>query len=152
ELDITVENHGVISLEQRVQELVDVDGAFGRVTFREVVALEHSSNGVLRAELHDFEGRELAEPLGVVADHGAIFIEHLEGLNLIRLRGREDLLAAEGRPKLVTSSRIADKRGEIADEEYDFVAELLKLPHLLHQDRVAEVQVGAGRVEACLDA
>ena len=87
-------------------------------------------------------GVELVEPLGVVADLGLAAVEDLEGLVLVRLRGGADLFAREARARVVRARRVADHRGEVADEEDDLVPELLELPHLLHQDGVAEVQVG----------
>ena len=42
--------------------------------------------------------------------------------------------------------------GKVADQEDDGVAEVLKVLQLAHEHRVAEVQVGRGRVEAGFDA
>ena len=47
---------------------------------------------------------------------------------------------------------VADEGGGVADEEDDGVAELLEVAQLAHEDRVAEVEVGGGGVEAGLDA
>ncbi len=55
------------------------------------------------------------------------------------------------RAQLVPAGGVADHRGEVADDEDDRVPEVLELPHLLHQHGVAEVQIGARRVEAGLD-
>ena len=46
---------------------------------------------------------------------------------------------------------IADHPGEVADHEDDVVAEILQLPQLVELDRVPEVEVGTGRIEALLD-
>jgi len=46
---------------------------------------------------------------------------------------------------------VADHSGEIADEKHDVVPQVLELAHLVQHDRVAQVQVGRGRVEAELD-
>ena len=63
-----------------------------------------------------------------------------------------DLLARHRRTRDVAAGRIADQAGHIADQEDDGVAQVLKMLHLAQQDRVAQVQVGRGGVEAGLDA
>ena len=49
-------------------------------------------------------------------------------------------------------ARVADARGVVADDQHDAVAEVLELAQLLQHDRVAEVDVGRGRVDPELDA
>src|ERR1051326_1646144 len=51
-----------------------------------------------------------------------------------------------------TIRRVADHAGEVADQELDLVAELLEVPQLVDDHRVAEVQIGSGRVQPQLDA
>ena len=46
---------------------------------------------------------------------------------------------------------IADHAGEIADQENDVMTELLKLAHLVDQDRVTDMQIRRRRVEAGFD-
>ena len=46
---------------------------------------------------------------------------------------------------------IADHAGEIADQERDLVAELLELAQLVDEHRVAQMQIGRGRIKARLD-
>ncbi len=46
--------------------------------------------------------------------------------------------------------RIADERGEVADQEDDRVPHVLKVLELAHQNGVAEMQVRRGRIEAGL--
>ena len=95
---------------------------------------------------------ELAEPVGVAPQLGLVGIENLERLLDVGLGVRVDLLERERRPRGVAARRVADERREVADDEHDRVAEVLELPQLAQRHRVAEVQVGRGRVDAELDA
>ena len=54
------------------------------------------------------------------------------------------------RPGGVASAGVADQAGEIPDEENHLVAELLELPHLVEQYRVAQMQVRRRGIEARL--
>ena len=47
---------------------------------------------------------------------------------------------------------IADQPGHVADQKDDLMPEILKMLHLAQQNRVAQVQVGRGGIEAGLDA
>ena len=47
---------------------------------------------------------------------------------------------------------IADARGVVADDQHDLVAGVLELAQLAEHDAVAEVQIGAGGIDAELDA
>ena len=55
------------------------------------------------------------------------------------------------RPGLRAPRRVADAGGEVAEQEHDPVPEVLQLAHHPQVDRVAEVQVGRGAVDAVLD-
>src|SRR5690606_13837754 len=61
------------------------------------------------------------------------------------------VLAAERLAGGALAGRVADHPGEVADQEHHLVAEVLELAHLVQQHRVAQVQVGGGRVEPGLD-
>ena len=54
--------------------------------------------------------------------------------------------------RLGSSAGISDQRAEVADDEHDLVAEILELAKLAQADRVAEVNVGRGGIEALLHA
>ncbi len=79
-------------------------------------------------------------------------IQHQAGLREIGLGVFVDLLARQRRAGGVAARRIADHRREIADQEDHLMAQILQLAHLVQDDRVAEVQVRRGRVQAELDA
>ena len=96
--------------------------------------------------------RELVHPGRIEDDFGPVAVEDLEDLVAIGRGVARDVLARQRRPRRVLAGRVADHPGEITDQKQDVMAELLKLPELVQQHRVAEVQVGRGRVEAGLDA
>src|SRR6185436_485733 len=102
-------------------------------------------------EADDALGAELVGPLGVEQDLRALRVEDLERLIAVALRVGENLLARERRTGLVLAGRVADHAGEVADQELDLVAELLEVPQLVDDHRVAEVQIGRGRIQAELD-
>ena len=84
---------------------------------REIVALEHARDRVLRREL-DHAGRaQRLAPLRVVADLGLVAPEHEPRLSVVGLRVGLDLLARQRRPRRVAARRVADHRREVADEE-----------------------------------
>jgi hypothetical protein len=142
----------VVTLHQRVQEFVDRDRDAALEALREVLALEDPRDRVARRELDHPVGAERHRPLAVVADLGLVAVEHQRGLVEVGLRVRLDLLARERRARRVAAGRIADQRREIADQEDHRVPEVLQLAHLVQHDRVADVDVGRGRVEPELDA
>jgi hypothetical protein len=79
-------------------------------------------------------------------------VEDLEDLRACRSRrSPRPRLARQLRAGRLLAGRVADEAGEVADEEDDLVAELLEVAHLAEDDRVAEVEVGRGGVEADLD-
>ena len=79
-------------------------------------------------------------------------IEHLEGLRAVALRIRENLFVGQLRAGGGAAARVADHGGEIADDEDCFVAEVLELTELAQQKHVAEMEIGACRVDSQLDS
>src|SRR5262249_50325113 len=79
-------------------------------------------------------------------------VENFEDLLFVSLRVLENfvlgqLLAGYGSP-----GRIADKPGEITDEENRDVAEILEVFHLPDQDGMSHMDIRCGRIETSLDA
>ena len=64
------------------------------------------------------------------------------------LRVAVDLLGLEHRAQRGLPGRVADPRGEVADDQDDRVPGVLELAQLLQHDHVAEVDVGRRRVDA----
>ncbi len=118
----------------------------------EVLALEHLRDGELGGQPDESLEAELEEPLAVEADLGLGRVEKLEDLRLVGFGVGVDLLARERRAGGVAPGGIADQPGEVADEEDDGVAHVLKVLQLAHEDGVAEMKVGRGRIHAQLDA
>ena len=61
------------------------------------------------------------------------------------------LFVRQLRPRHGATARIADHRGEIADDENRLMPEILELAQFPQDDRVAEMDVGARRIDAELD-
>src|SRR5262249_9724852 len=79
-------------------------------------------------------------------------MENLEDLRTIRLRVPTDIIAGHWRTCEITSCGVSNQRGNIANEEDDRVAQILKMLHLTQQHGVAEVEIGCGGIEARLDS
>jgi hypothetical protein len=151
ELEVTLQRDRVVALHQRVQELVHADGRAGLVALVEVIALHHARHRVLGGELDHAARAERVAPLGVAADLRLLRVQDQRGLLEVGLGVGLDLLTGQRRPRGVAAGRIADQRGEVANQEDHLVAQVLELPHLVEHDGVAQVQVGCGRVQAQLD-
>ena len=95
--------------------------------------------------------RHAAEPARIEIHARLLAIEDLEDLLLVGLRVGLDLLARQRRARRVASGRIADHSGEVADQKRHLVTEALELAHLVDEHRVAEMQIGRGRIESRLD-
>src|SRR5580700_5900092 len=67
------------------------------------------------------------------------------------LRRGGDILPREARTELILAGRVPQHRREVAHDERDVVTELLEDSHLPQDDRVPDVEVGSGRIEAGLD-
>ena len=120
--------------------------------------LENSSRSntrakrVLGTQLHDVLILQRLEPLAVEPDFRFRRIENLEYLRLIGLGVLVDLVARHRRPGNVAAGRVADQAGHVADQKDDLMPEILEVLQLADQDRVPEMQVGGGGVEARLHA
>ncbi len=79
-------------------------------------------------------------------------VENFAGLFEVRLSVGFDLVGCQHRPGDVLACRVADSGSVIADYKDSLMAEVLELAHLSQDDGVAEMDVGAGRVEAELYA
>ena len=66
---------------------------------------------------------------------------------LVSFRVFQDLVFRELFPRHRSTGGIADQSSEIADKKNDDMAKLLKVPHLSHQDRVADMNIGGCRIK-----
>src|ERR1035438_7416126 len=115
-----------------------------------VFALEHLRDRVFRCQTYEILGGELREPPAVEVHHRFFRAENLENLRLVGLGVLRNLLPRQRRPRRRAPRWIAYHSGEISDEEDDRVAEVLKMFELAQQDRVPQVQIGSGWIEARL--
>ncbi|MDF2640998.1 MAG: peptidase [Pseudomonas sp.] len=150
-LYVRLERNRVVTLHQRVQEFVDGDRLIALITLVEVIALKHPRHGVLRRQTNEVSRAELVHPRGVERDFGFLGIENLEDLRLVGLGVVEYLLARQWRTSCALAARITDHAGEVTDQEYDLVAQILKLTKLINKDGVPQMQIRRRRVEPCLD-
>ena len=70
----------------------------------------------------------------------------------VRLTVAARLLQGEHRARLRLARGVAYHRGEVADNQHDLMPQILKLAHLAQHYSKTDVDVGAGRVDAQLDA
>lgn len=151
ELHVGLEGHRIVTLDQRVQEFVNGNGLFGTIAFLEIVPFQHPGHGVPGGELHDVGGAHLVHPPGIEADLGFVGVENLEDLAFIGPGVGLDSLPVQRFSGCVFARRVADHAREIPDQEQDMVAEVLKLAQLVDEYRMAQVQIGRGRIETCFD-
>src|SRR2546421_2169931 len=151
ELDVRLQRHRVVSLRQRIEQLVQRDRDLVLPTSLEVLPLEHASEGIPGGELDQARRPEWNQPFAVEAHLGAVVIENAEHLLLVRLGVGGDLFLAQRRTCRVAPRRISDHPGEVPDQEDDGMAQLLEAPHALERNRMSEVQIGGGGIESHLD-
>ncbi len=103
ELDIGLNRNGVVTLEQRVEELADRDRLFCGESLREVVSLEHPSHCVVRREFQQAGRAESVEPLRVPPDLEILIGQHERKLFEYVIRMRVDLVLGQHRPGIFRS-------------------------------------------------
>ncbi len=89
-----------------------------------------------------------AEPFAVVAHLGALPVEDLVNLIEVGFRVGAHLLARERRTRFGLARGVANHRREIANEKNSGVAFLLEVLELAQHDRMAEVQIRRGGIDA----
>ncbi len=151
ELDIGGQRHRIVSLGDRVEELVQADRTLGGVPCGEVLALEHPGYRQARRFADDALEGQRREPRRVEVDTRARHVDHLAELRAVRVRVRANLVPGERLASLRAAGRIADHAGEVADDHDDLVAQILKVPELPQDDRMTQVKVGRGWIEPQLD-
>ena len=86
QLDVRLQRHRVVSLRQRIQELVDRDRLAALVALGEIVALQHARHRVPRRQLDHPVGAERREPFRIERDLGLLAVEDQEHLVRVGLR------------------------------------------------------------------
>ena len=87
------------------------------------------------------------EPFAI-EDASSVRIENLDAWAAVAFRVVHHLLVRQLRTCNGTTARIADHRGEIADDEHRLMTQILKLPQLSQNDRVAEMNIRTRRIDA----
>jgi hypothetical protein len=125
---------------------VHADRVVIREPLREVVALEHAGQRPAGRERDEISRRHRAEPGRVVDDLDRIGPQDLRDLLRVCCSSGLDLRGRQLRSRRVAPRRITDRAGEVADQEVDAVAEVLKPPQRTQHDRMAEMQIRRGRI------
>ena len=107
---------------------------------------------MLRSQPDHVGGRHLAEPLAIEAHLGALAIEHLEGLLLVRLGVRLNLLPGKRLPRLGSAGRVPDHPGEVPDDEDHRVALVLEFAQFVEPHNMPQMDIRRRWVRAILDA
>ena len=107
----------------------------------EIFALKHLLQRHHAVEANDLFELHWFEPFAVRDDARASGIEHLECLLAIGLGVGHDLFAAQLWASRGPAARVADHRSEIADDQNRLMTEILKLPQLPENQRVAKVKI-----------
>ncbi len=124
---------------------------FIREALLEIVALEQSRHADLGRNLDQLPDAELVHPFAVESHLGSIGIENPKRLRAIGLSVLRDLFASKRLAGLGPSGRIANHRGEVADQKNHGMAGVLEIAQLLEGQAMAEMQIRRGRIHAELD-
>ena len=107
---------------------------------------------MLAGQVEDLEERPLGEPVAVFVDLGLAQVDDAADLGEIVAGVGFDLLLGELGAGFVAARRIAHQGRVVADDDHGRVTQILKLAQLAQGDRMSQVDVDSGRVDAVLDA
>ena len=127
---------------------MDRDGLPGRITFAEIVALEHARDRPFSGQPYQAGCPQLVGPPGIEQHFSFVGVQDLENLILIGFCVPQDLLSRKRRSRRVLAAGVTDHPREISDQKLDVMAQVLKLAQLVDHHRVPEMQVGRSRVQA----
>ena len=152
ELDIGLHHDRVPALHDRILNFVGANRLLLLDPLAKIVALEHLLERHPAVEANDVFETHLSKPIAIENSFGSRRIENLKCLLAIGCGVRHHFFARQLRARGRTPTRVPDHPGEIADDKNSLMTEILKLPQLSEDDRVAEVNVGTGWIDAELDA
>ena len=127
------------------------DRSLRLIALREVVTLEDTGDGELAHEAEEVLQVQRQDPVGVVDDLRFLGVQDLHSLGDVGFGVGLHLLLGKLRTGGVLARRVADERRAVADDKRDVVAQVLELAHLAQRDRMAQMQIRAGRIDAQLD-
>src|SRR3990167_1366978 len=151
QLNIRLQSDRVITLHQRVEELMDGDRLIGRVALTEIITLKHPCNGVLRSQANEICRPHLVHPGGVEGNFSFRRIKNLEHLGLVGLRVLQHLLASQRWTRSALAAGITDHSREVANQENHLMPQLLELTQLINKHGVPKVQIRRSRIKPGLD-
>ena len=117
ELDVGLDDCGVVGLEEWVEKLGDGDGAVGLEAVGEVLTGENLGDGEAAGEGYDLGEGEVAEPLALPSDVGAVPVDDLEELVHVGQGVFADGLGGEHLPGGGLAAGVADLGCPVADYE-----------------------------------
>ena len=118
----------------------------------EILPGQHLLHGHAGIKPQHFLIRHLAEPVPIVHDLRFVTVQNLERLLGICLRILQHLFTGKGGAGHGTAGRIADRGGEIPDEQNSLVAKFLELAQFLNSHGMAQMDVWSSRVHTQLHA
>jgi len=151
EFHVRFHRHRVISLAQRIQQLVNGDRLSVSVALGEIIALEHPCDGMQSRQANQTRRTQRIEPDGIEADLGPAGIENLEYLLLVSPGVFDDLLSRQRRPSRVLAGGITDHPGKVANQEQHMMTKVLTVPELVDQYGMPEMQIRRCRIKTRLD-
>ena len=147
-LDIGIQCYRVISLHERIEQLVKRDRLFLRHPFCKIVAFQNLFNRCFRAEFYEIGGRKFVHPLAVKAQLRFLRIKQLKHLPLIGFGVCIYLLTRERRPRHILSRRVADHPRKIADQKNHRMPKVLKRLQFANHNRMPHMNIRRRWVEA----
>ena len=121
QFNISLEGHRVLSLRERVQELVQADRLALLVALREILPLKQLRDGRLGAKFDHAQRPQLNEPLAVEADLGHIRVQNLEHLLLVGFGVFENLVARHLGACRIPPAGVAYESSHVTDEKHHCV-------------------------------
>ena len=103
----------------------------------EILPGQHLLHGHAGIKLQHLLIRHLAEPVPIIHDLRLVTVQNLERLLGICLRILQHLFTGKGGAGHGTAGRVADRGGEIPDEQNSLVAKFLELAQFLNSHGMA---------------
>src|SRR5262245_19946409 len=110
-------------------------------TSLEVIAFEHPGYCVLGGQRHNLLRGELPQPFTVEPYRCHRGVQYLVYLRCIRLGISQHVISREGLAGFGFPSWVTDHPGKIADDQDHVMAEFLKLPQLMQDDGVPQMDI-----------
>ena len=101
DLHVGLLGHSIVSLHERVERLMEVDGLLPGQSQGEVLTSKELLDREILTEADQVEQCQLAEPFAIVADYGLPRIQHTEGLLRVGLGVFRHFLLGQQRTRLV---------------------------------------------------